>query len=73
VAAAQHLVGRAERPGDLPYHRDFPGTGSCPSFGLRFCRRSTETSWRSISNSVSFDAEERASSAIQPVRRTNIG
>jgi hypothetical protein len=42
------------------------------SFGLGFCRRSTATSWRSTSNSASFDAEERASSAIQPVRRTKI-
>ncbi len=30
------------------------------------------TSWRSTSSSASFDAAERASSAIQPVRWTNI-
>jgi hypothetical protein len=41
------------------------------SLGFGFCRRSTATSWRSTSNSASFDAAERASSAIQPVRRTN--
>jgi hypothetical protein len=34
--------------------------------GPGFCRRSTATSWRSTSNSVSFDAAERASSPIQP-------
>jgi hypothetical protein len=38
--------------------------------GLGFCRRSTATSWRSTSSSASFDAAERASSTIQPVRRT---
>jgi hypothetical protein len=42
------------------------------SLGLGFCRRSTASSWRSISSSASFDAAERASSAIQQVRRTNI-
>jgi len=42
------------------------------SFGLGFFRRSTATSWRSISSSASFDAAERASSAIQPTKRTNI-
>jgi hypothetical protein len=40
------------------------------SFGLGFCRRSTATSWRSTSSSASFDAAERASNAIHPVRRT---
>jgi hypothetical protein len=36
------------------------------SLGLGFCRRSTATSWRSTSSPASFDAEERARSAIQP-------
>jgi hypothetical protein len=40
------------------------------SLGLGFCRRSTVTSMRSTSNSASFDAEERASSAIHPARLT---
>ena len=42
------------------------------SWGLRFCRRSTATSWRSTSSSASFDAADRASSTIHPARRTNI-
>jgi hypothetical protein len=42
------------------------------SFGLGFCRRSTATSWRTTSSSASFEAAERASSIIQPVRRTKI-
>ena len=42
------------------------------SLGLGLCRRSTATSWRSTSSSASFDADERASSAIQPVKRTKI-
>jgi len=41
------------------------------SLGRGFCRRSTATSWRSTSISASFDAADRASSANQPVRRTN--
>jgi hypothetical protein len=40
------------------------------SLGLGFCRRSTATSWRSTSSSVSFYAAECASHAIHPVRRT---
>jgi hypothetical protein len=37
-----------------------------------FCRHSTATSRRSTSNPASFDAAERARSAIQPARRTKI-
>lgn len=42
------------------------------SLGLGCWRRSNATSWRSTSSSASFDADERASSAIHPARRTNI-
>jgi hypothetical protein len=35
-------------------------------------RRSTATSWRSTSNSASFDAVVRASSATQPTSRMKI-
>ena len=41
-----------------------------PGFG--FCRRSTATSWRSTSNSASFESAERAGSTIQPAIRTKI-
>jgi hypothetical protein len=43
------------------------------TWGLRFCRRSTATSWRRTSSSASFDAGQRASSAIHPVRRMRSG
>jgi len=42
------------------------------SLGLGCWRRSTATSWRSTSSSASLDADDRASSAIHPARRTNI-
>ncbi len=42
------------------------------SFGFGFGRRSTATSWRRTSSSASFEAVERATRVIQPVRRTKI-
>jgi hypothetical protein len=41
--------------------------------GLGFCRRGTAASWRRTSSSASFEAGERASSAIQPTRRCVAG
>jgi hypothetical protein len=39
--------------------------------GFRFPRRNTATSWRNASNSASFDADERASSASQDKTTAN--
>ena len=39
---------------------------------LGLWRRGTAICWRSTGNSASFDAAERAGSALQPARRTNM-
>jgi len=60
-----------------PGHRPCMGSGTVPGqdrpvrpgqsrLRLRVVRRSTATSWRSTSSSVSFDAVKRASSASRP-------
>lgn len=57
-----------------PATRTWPGNARSAqsSLGLGCWRRSTATSWRSTSSSASFAADERASSASHPARRTNI-
>jgi hypothetical protein len=76
MPAQQHVrrdqPARPHMPGEQPGQGAIIARSARSSLGLGFCRRSTATFWSSTSSSASFHAAERASSTIQPDRRTNI-
>ena len=61
-----------DRPRQLPDQRARTARWAQFNRGRGLVRRSTATSWLSTSNSASFDADERASSASHPSSRTKI-
>jgi hypothetical protein len=62
----------AQQPGEQPGQRGEHRTVGPVQLGPGFCRRSTANSWRSTNSSASVEADERASSALQPARRMKI-
>ena len=65
-----HQAAHPQRPWEQPGRAASTARSAQSSLGFGFWRCSTATSWRSTSSSASFDAAERASSAIHPASRT---